>query len=292
MAKIAVLMLVHKNEHQVNRLVCHLARDFDIYAHVDRRSGVRVTPDRAVENRVFVYREYESYWGSYNLIMASLLLFREAWRRGYDRYLLVSGQDLPLKPNHEIAAFFENNPAEYLDTGKVPRMEKMPRIDGERLRYYHPDITWRPERPPRFFRPRTDGAPFAGPPAFFRDDSRPPRELDYDFYGGAQWVNLTHAAVTGIFAYLQRDGHYRERFRETFAGDEVFYQTLVRLLPDLTVVNDCLRYVDWTSGPEMPRTLRMSDYDRVMRSGCLFARKFDEAVDGAVMDRIYRAAAG
>jgi hypothetical protein len=284
-AKIAVLMMVHKNETQTNRLVNHLARDFDIYVHVDRRSGLRVN----TAARVFVYREYESYWGSYNLIMASLLLFREAWKRGYDRYVLVSGQDLPLKPNHEIAAFFENNPAEYIDTGKVPRLEKMPRIDGERLRYYYPDITRRPETPPRFFRPRADGGPFAGPHVFFRDDSRPPRELDYDFYGGAQWINLTRACVTGMLAYLETDRRYEERFRETFAGDEVFYQTLAHLLPGLEVVNDCLRYVDWTSGPEMPRTLRMNDYGRVMRSACLFARKFDEAVDGAVIDRIYHA---
>ncbi len=50
-----------------------------------------------------------------------------------------------------------------------------------------------------------------------------------------------------------------------------------------------MRYVDWDSGPEYPRTLRINDYEKVMETKNLFARKFDETVDMEIIDKIYKA---
>lgn len=45
-----------------------------------------------------------------------------------------------------------------------------------------------------------------------------------------------------------------------------------------------MRYIDWTLGA--PYTFQESDYQRIMSSGCLFARKFDETVDSDIIHRI------
>ncbi|MPN44517.1 hypothetical protein SDC9_192082 [bioreactor metagenome] len=47
-----------------------------------------------------------------------------------------------------------------------------------------------------------------------------------------------------------------------------------------------MRFVDWSEGGRSPRVLRMEDYEALMESGMLFARKFDEAKDGEVIRRI------
>ena len=52
--------------------------------------------------------------------------------------------------------------------------------------------------------------------------------------------------------------------------------------------NKCLRYVDWSSGPEFPRTMRVDDYDKIRNSDCLFARKFNRDVDRVIIDKIYK----
>jgi hypothetical protein len=44
--------------------------------------------------------------------------------------------------------------------------------------------------------------------------------------------------------------------------------------------------VDWNVSGASPRTLTSADYDMLMHSGMLFARKFDEAVDADVIRRI------
>ena len=47
-----------------------------------------------------------------------------------------------------------------------------------------------------------------------------------------------------------------------------------------------MRYVDWSGGGRSPRVLTGADYGALKQSGMLFARKFDEAVDGEIIRRI------
>jgi len=44
--------------------------------------------------------------------------------------------------------------------------------------------------------------------------------------------------------------------------------------------------VDWNVDGASPRTLTNADYDTLMQSGMLFARKFDETVDAQIIHRI------
>jgi hypothetical protein len=53
-------------------------------------------------------------------------------------------------------------------------------------------------------------------------------------------------------------------------------------------VSTPLRFVDWTTGPEHPRTLRTEDYGRIRESGMLFARKVDRSVDADIVEMLWR----
>lgn len=44
------------------------------------------------------------------------------------------------------------------------------------------------------------------------------------------------------------------------------------------------RLIDWNRGS--PYTFRQADFQELMASDCMFARKFDETVDGATIDEI------
>ena len=88
--KIAIMMMVHKNEEQVNRLINHLSKDFDIYVHIDKRSSLNIYES---EN-VFAFKKYNTYWGSFNQIMSTLFLLKRAYNTKYNRYLLISGQEI------------------------------------------------------------------------------------------------------------------------------------------------------------------------------------------------------
>jgi hypothetical protein len=89
-----------------------------------------------------------------------------------------------------------------------------------------------------------------------------------------------------MFDYLESDKRYIRRFYLTHCADEIFFQTLVRLI-GIANIHNYMRYIDWESGPEYPRTLRIADFEKIAQTHNLFARKFDETVDKQVIDKIY-----
>lgn len=275
--KIAILMTVHKNQEQVNRLIKHLAADFDVYVHVDQRSRIEITP---LEN-VHVFKKFKVYWGSFNQIMATLLLFEQAFLGAYDRYLLISGQDIPLKSNAEIKSFFEGNTKEYLRIDKMPVAGLRQNGGLDRLtRYYvnhHQSTNKALNLIYTFWRLAANSI-----------GKLKPRPLDYEFYKGTNWINLTHKCLAQILDYLKSNPQYINRFKYTNCADEIFYHTLLMMFEGIEIENENLRFVNWTDGPEFPRILRMPDLDQIGQSDKLFARKFDPKVDPKIIDILYQ----
>jgi len=271
-------MLVHKNENQINKLIDHLSKDFDVYVHIDKSASINIKN----RNNVFVFKEYKTYWGSFNIVLSTLLLLKEAHQKGYDRYILISGQDLPIKTNEEIKTFFKNNDSEYIDMIKIPREDGWPRID--RLTHYHLDSKYHGQDDIIKYK------------IFYRLGRRMlsfyskcfPRKLNYTFYAGPQWFNFTHNCVNKIFDYLASDKNYIERYKWTLISDEIFFPTIIHLFEGLKIEKNCLRYLDWDIVAEHPRTLQMDDYEKIMQSDALFARKFDEEIDKEVINSIYK----
>jgi hypothetical protein len=266
-------MLVHKNEQQTQRLINHLAKDFDIFVHIDKCSKIKILES----NNVFIYKKYKTYWGSFNQIIATLFLLKKAYKKQYERYILISGQDLPLMANDKIKNFFMNNDNEYIEIFKIPRNDgHHPNPLVERMIYFHGLKKWniilRLRRKLNHIRCKGDLC----------------RDVDYIFYGGSNWTNYTYNCVKKIFEYLDKDKKYIKRYRWTRCGDEIFYQTIIGRIKGINIVNHCLRYVDWETGPEHPRTLREEDYEKIIGSKALFGRKFDENIDKDIIENIYK----
>jgi hypothetical protein len=72
--------------------------------------------------------------------------------------------------------------------------------------------------------------------------------------------------------------------------DEIFFRTTVLNSPFHTrAVNDNLQYIDWRdSGGGSPAVLRKSDFETLVASPNVFARKLDMRVDAEVLDLIDR----
>jgi hypothetical protein len=276
--KIAIMMLVHKNEKQVQRLINHLSKDFDVYVHIDKRSEMEITG----QENVFAFKEYKTYWGSFNQIMATLFLLKTAYENHYDRYILISGQDLPLLTNKEIKEYFEGNNNEYLDISKTPRKDKHPKHTIERLTgdYINRKYDKTNQKFKILFRLRRKAVYIFG--RIF------PRKIEYDLYGGSNWTNYSHGCVKKLFEYLENDKNYIKRYKWTDCADEIFFQTIIHQLKDINIINDDLRYVDWESGPEKPRILREDDYEKLKDTKALFGRKFDETIDHNIIEKIYK----
>ncbi|MDR2843050.1 MAG: beta-1,6-N-acetylglucosaminyltransferase [Candidatus Symbiothrix sp.] len=276
--KIAILILAHKNENQVNRLIHHLAKDFDVYIHIDTRSGIKIQP----KNNIHVYRKFKVYWGSFDNLKSTLFLLREAHKKHYNRYILISGQDLPIKSNAEISTFFANNSYEYIELNELPKPEWHTENGGfDRVSRYYPNrITLGNNRlifkilffiETQFFR------------LLLKVKKRP---INYAFAGGEYWMNLSGNCVNRIFDYMARDKKFLKRFKWTYIPEELFFQTAIHTIGGLKVISNSLRFVNWVQGALSPRTLIQDDYEKIIHSDMLFARKFDENEDRNIIDSI------
>jgi len=282
--RIAVLVTAFKNEDQLNRLIHHLSKDFDIYVHIDKRSSFYLKESENVR----IFKKYKSYWGSYNTILAMLFLLIEASKKDYDRYIQITGQDLPIKSNKYIAEHFEKNRnVEFIEYFKLPH-EKWRKHGGmdRILRYWgtEPSRLTGPHKWLAFILKAIIAVIYKSPFAFlFR------RRIEYQFYGGSNYMDLTGHCVTRIIKYLDNNPAYFKRFRYTLIPEEIFFHTIILNLELETVINDKnYRYIDWDTGPDHPRTLTINDYKKIMDSENLFARKFDENIDNEVIMKIYQ----
>ncbi len=84
--------------------------------------------------------------------------------------------------------------------------------------------------------------------------------------------------------FVRRNPRFVRFFEHALLPDELFFQTIVMNSPLVeTVVDDHLRYIDWSVDPG-PAVLRAADFDTLIASGSLLARKFDDTVDATILD--------
>jgi hypothetical protein len=88
-----------------------------------------------------------------------------------------------------------------------------------------------------------------------------------------------------VHGFVQRNPHVRF-FEHVFIPDDLFVQTIVVNSPlRETLVNDNLRFIDWSEG-QGPTVLRIEHLPKLIESGKLIARKFDASVDAAILDAL------
>lgn len=285
--KLAALILMHRYPAQAEKLIDSLTEgNIDVFVHIDARAEKLFAELSAKyankRNVIFLKKRYKVYWGSFNQIKATLELLLTAKKLGhYDYYSLLSGQDLPVKPLKEFHRYLEKNKGkEFLHWYKLPDHTNHSKYGGmDRMELYWLDVK------PKF------GYVYAKANDIVQKFQRRFkwfRKTPLQLYAGANWFTLTESAVNYITGYIEKNTWFLKMFRYTSCADEIFVQTLLLNSPlKEHIVNDCLRYIDWKSGPEYPRVLREEDYDKFVRAeNKFFGRKFDETIDEAVIEKV------
>ena len=121
MKKIAILLLVHKSPEQLEHLLRRMDDNrFDIYIHVDAKSDINQFKE--VKNQVkasevfFVKERIKTYFNDFSLVQATVNTIKEAISKEYKYYILLTGQDYPIKSNDYIYEKLSNDyPISYID---------------------------------------------------------------------------------------------------------------------------------------------------------------------------------
>ncbi|WIH81398.1 beta-1,6-N-acetylglucosaminyltransferase [Brachyspira pilosicoli] len=272
MKKNCILILAHKNHNQIMRLINHLKTDFDLYVHIDKRNKLNI---KSFDN-VNVYKEFKTYHGGVSLVIATLFLIEEAYKNNYDRYIFISGQDVPLKTNKEIINFFDTNKnKEYISYESINNSEAMYKEMSFRLNSYNFGKLY------RLIFHRNIRELLSNFPLIKRITPK-------NIYYGSQWWNLTNNAIKYILDYTKQNPNFLKRFNYTWGSDEFYFQSIL-LNSEFknNCINDNLRYLIWGVGT--PINFQMKDYENIKNNinNNIFARKFDEDIDNTIIDKLY-----
>ena len=108
-------------------------------------------------------------------------------------------------------------------------------------------------------------------------------------YHGWNWFSIPEDFAKYV---LLQEERIHSTFHHTLASDESFMQTVAMnsTFKERIYKFDCLeesvmRRIDWQRG--RPYTFTREDYNYIMDSPYLFARKFNEIVDEKIVDMIY-----
>lgn len=265
--KIAHLILCHTNPAQLERLIKRLQhKDAWFYIHVDSKAAIE--PFQYLEtlpNAVLVKNRIPVYWGGYSIIQATLNGFTEILqsRVGHDYINLLSGQDYPIKNTEAIHSFFAANPGKiFMHALSVMHewKEAIPRITKYHLVNFHFPGRYKVER--------------------IINRVMPERKFPGTLVpvGRSQWLTITPEHAKYILDYMVANRGFTRFFKLSWAPDEMVFQTILYNSPYKdSIVNDNLRYIDWSQGGASPKILTMEDAEQLSQSDKLFARKFNFA---------------
>lgn len=276
--KIAHLILAHAAPAQLARLI-GAVEDENAYffVHLDKKADLNAFPFLLNRQRVALVPDPVAVrWGAYSIVDATIRGFKVILNSGLDfEYVnLLSGADYPLQSPSKIHDFLSRN------------------MGKNFMEYYSIRNEWI-EATPRLTKYYLTNYNFPGKYLIenWLNWLLPARTMPagLEAVGRSQWMTLTTEAIRYIVDYLNDHPEVVRFFKLTWAPDEIIFQTILYNSPFRpSLVNDNLRYIDWSKGQASPKVLKEEDLDGMLASGKLFARKFDLAHFPEVIEKLDR----
>jgi hypothetical protein len=285
--KHGLIVLAHGNIPDLVDVLAQFGPDCVAYVHLDRKVRISGEDIRLLKEQPsvrFVSRRHAVNWGGLNIVKAILLLVREAVKDPEVGYLhMITGTDRIIVKPSAFKAFFARNagteyllhfplPTPYWPNGGLDRLARFDPIDlfnvrsarGKRSRNFLLHVQQR-----------------------LGLERRIPADLP-PLYGGSMSWSLTRELLLHVLAELDRKPAFLRRLAFTYCPDEIALQTLIMNSPFAArVENNNLRYIDWTrkKNPQ-PYVLDLSNWEAMIGSGMLFARKIDRPFSDGLIERL------
>ena len=283
------MIMCHNNFEQLKILLSLLDyKDNDIYIHIDKKAKISETEKEEIKlsvakSNIAFIKSQKASWGGDSLMKIEIKLLQEAVKTHHKYYHLISGADLPLKSQAEIHNFLNSNDNDYIALGSMHE-QNIKKTFLYRVRYFY------------FFQNIIGGSSdnlFKELLLFLREKLLVlqkkigidrTKHAGFEYVKGSQWFTITHETAQYI---LKRYPLYKKYFKYSLCPDEMFVQTIIKN-SDLcdNVVDNNMRCITWKEGSNSPNIYTMKDYDKIINSNKLFARKFDMAVDKEIVFKI------
>ncbi|MDB5138944.1 MAG: putative glycosyl transferase [Mucilaginibacter sp.] len=283
----AYIILAHKNHNQLKRLIERLDDGTShFFVHIDKESSMQQHRSvfEAMKNTQLV-SSVRTEWGNFGLVEATLKAMDAVKNCGknVERIILLSGQDYPIKSNDYINNFLQSSKhSVFMDHYQLPDYKKWASGGGSyRINKYFFGFSIAAK-----YRAKTIN--FLS--TYIKVLQRKLRKKMTHYYGSQWWI-IDKYTLNYILDFVANNPDYSAFHRNTFAPDELFFQTIVINAKDekvsASIINNNVRFMKWADNLiAHPEILRQDDFDEIVSSPALFARKFDAEADLKVLEMI------
>ncbi len=275
----AILITAYRDIPMLEKLVGHFDNDFELFVHIDKRCCESLASLEGREH-LHLYRTYAVEWGDYRHLLAIVMLMREAYRHEDLEYFhLVTGSDYPTMPLSQFKAFCEEHRDEnFLEHFPLPHSDWGSEGGLNRIQYWwlRPNST------------RTCGAWLTCKFVNLQRRLGIKRSFDHfngKLYGGGTYWSMSRMAIGMALDYMVKHPDYLHRFRHTSIAEEICLPTLW-CNSGLPLTNDYKRYIDWGLDGANPQVLTAQDYNKIVASGALFARKMASGASDKLIEML------
>jgi len=276
--RIACLIMAHKDPRQIERLLNKFEHEaFDFYIHLDKKVSLKEFEYLQNLDRVyFIDNRIKVRWASYSFMNAVLISMKEIFETGrnYNFVSVMSGQDYPIKPISNIYSFLEDN-------------------KGKNFICYEEQNEWWNHAVTRINKYHFTNFDFKGRYRlqFLVNAILPERKfpLPYTLYGGprAMCMTLSMDCAKYVVDFIGGNKKLKRFAYFTWGPDEFFIPTIIMNSPYKdSVINNNFYYIDWSQGGSNPKTLTVEDFEILIKTDKLLARKFDISEDATILDMI------
>lgn len=278
--RVAHLIMAHKNPAQLVKLVERLLHpNIDIYLHIDAKVGIdQFETLRKIPDLLFIKNRSTCNWGGYSLLKGIVQCVEEILQsdRKYDFINMISGQDYPIQSAECIYNFLvEKKGNIFISFEESHESDWWKKASNRYEKYHLTDYKIRG----RYFIERLIN--------MIMPKRRFPGNMT--LYGGNKscWWTLSRDSAAYIVSKVNNSPELTNFLKLCWGTDEFVIPTLIMnsYLKE-KVINDNLRFIDWSEGNAHPKILRNSDFEEIRNSKMLFARKFDMEIDQEILEKI------
>lgn len=306
---LSVLILAHKNEEQLLRLISSLQHEeIDIYIHLDRKWNIEDffydELKLKYKNVYIVKKRISAELDRWSLVEATYELLNTAFLKKYKYYSLVSGQDYPIKSLDYIINKLKNDyPKFYVDC--TPWQKKnwiymkfcstriFQKLDYELNCKLRPGILRKIIKLPLICINKVIAIKFDMKSVFHK--------YNINLYGGSAWWIIPDCGVEYILNSKNENNKCYELFKkfDYVTPEETFFQTILMnskfssMLevnsPDMIEQNcKTFAYFSDVNKPFKghPYTLTIENLEMLLKLDSFFARKFDISEDKIILDKL------
>lgn len=307
--RINYLILAHKNVNQLKRLIQHLSKDnpadTSIYIHLDKKWRISQDDIKSIEttgnNITIIPDRISCKLDDWSLIEAELRLVETAYqcnpKDAY--YVMMSGQDYPIKSNEEFVDYCARNYPKPLIDVTPWSPDNWVHLKFMNSSLYHTlfQIKAKNRMIDLALRGFRRGIDYLIPNRF-KMKNRLGR-IGVTPFGGSAWWTLPVGAIKEILEEYHHNKILIEIYKKTLTPEETFFQTMImrtslsRLVdvnPPEQITQNCPTFAyfnpDGKKFTGHPYVIDCEAWKIIRDYNYYFARKFDETIDSAVFEEI------